>query len=246
MNKKNSGNLKFCFLQTARAGSKSVEHKNILKVGAIPLYEHNIRMALGFKDSLGVYITTDCDYIKSNAPSGAKIIDRPRELCQDDSSHQETMQHGLLHIEKELGHKLDAVFILLGNSVPKSKKDMENALEILRKDEKIDSVICLSKFNMFNPYRCFRLEGNRVKPFIKKGLVGAQDISDKNAMGDFYYYNGGFQLCRRSSILGDGSLVYPWLGENVHSMVQDFTMEVDATWQLDILKLYEKPEKKVK
>lgn len=239
MNEKKNNSLKFCFLQTARSGSKSVKHKNILEVGGIPLYEHNVRMALDFEGSLGTYITTDCSYIKSNAPSGVKVINRPVELCQDNSSHQEAMRHGLLEIEKDLNCRLDAVFILLGNSVPKNKEDMEKALNIIQKDNKVDSVICLSKFNMFNPFRCFKVEEGKIESVVKKDFVGRKNTNDKNSMGDFYFCNGGFQLCRRSSIFGAGSFVYPWLGENVKPIVQDFTMEVDAAWQLDILRLHE-------
>ena len=83
-------------LQTARAGSKSVPNKNITDVGGHPLFYHNIVSCLGAKSIEKVFISTNCEFIKNyELPNGIEIIHRPDHLCGDDSSHKETMKHGI-------------------------------------------------------------------------------------------------------------------------------------------------------
>lgn len=236
-------------LQTARAGSKSVIDKNITKVNHLPLFYHNIQECLKTDLVEKIFISTDCDFIKKYIfPDKVKIIDRPAYLCEDHSSHKETMKHGVEIIEKTLGKKIDYILILLGNSCGVSSEDIENSIDILKEYPQYDSVESVSKFNMFNPFRALKIVDNKIETFMKEEEITTKKqnafASDKNSAGDVYFFNGSFWLTKRENIFSEtGKMPYPWLGENIYPYVQDTWMEVDDKWQLEFLKNKTEKEK---
>ena len=70
----------------ARGGSKGVIGKNIRKINGVPLLAYPIIQAQKSKHISEIYVSTDDDDIKKVAIQyGASIINRPKELCQDNS-----------------------------------------------------------------------------------------------------------------------------------------------------------------
>tara|TARA_R110001592_G_scaffold358474_1_gene663480 strand:+ start:2773 stop:3474 length:702 start_codon:yes stop_codon:yes gene_type:complete len=224
-------------LQTARSGSKSVKNKNISIVAGKPLFMHNLEAALNCELVNNVFVSTDCDFIIKNSPDQVGIIKRPTHLCKDDSSHQEAMQHGLLEIENILNKQVDFFILLLGNSIIKDHKKIDEAIRILKENKEYDSVVTVSKFNMFNPFRAFNIIDGQLNNFIKN-YSSAENINsnDKNVFGDFYYLNGEFQVMRRKSILSEGHPPFKWMGDKIYPMVLENNMEIDALWQLEYLR----------
>lgn len=220
-------------IQTARAGSKSVPNKNISIVKDKPLFLHPIEKIKNSKLIEKVFITTDCSFIASNAGSDVEIIKRPSYLCKDDSSHHDTMIHAINYIENKYNKKIDIIVFLLGNSLGSNSEKIDTAIEILMKDKKLDSVQSVSKFNMFNPYRAFKITDKKLQNFIDV----PDNSSDKNSAGDIYYNNGSFFVCRRDIVLTkNGMNPFPWLGHNIFPFVEMTKMEVDDQWQLEFIK----------
>lgn len=229
-------------LQTARAGSKSVPDKNILEVNGAPLFYHNIVECE--KSSLveKIFISTDCEFIKKFPMSNkVQIINRPKSLCKDLSSHKETMKHAILEIEKSVKKEVDLVLVLLGNSCGLREADITKAYQIMLENPSIDSVESVSKFNMFNPFRALTISDGYLETFLPEeeiDLYKKNDlINDKNSAGNIYFFNGSFWLTRRKNIFSSkGKMPYQWLGEKIYPYVQDVIMEVDDWWQLQFLK----------
>jgi CMP-N-acetylneuraminic acid synthetase len=139
-------------LQTARAGSKSVPNKNIMEIKGKPLYLHNVLYALDSNLIKDVFISTDYDVIHQNAEKyGYKSIKRPENLCQDNSSHQETMVHGLEHIEQLTGERCDYLVVLFGNTLGARTIDLDNAIGMITSNKDLDSIQSVSEYTMFNP-----------------------------------------------------------------------------------------------
>jgi CMP-N,N'-diacetyllegionaminic acid synthase len=78
----------------ARGGSKSIPKKNIIDLCGHPLIAYPI--VHGKRAGLDVYVSTDDGEIADVARGyGAKIIDRPSELAQDNSGDLEVFRHAV-------------------------------------------------------------------------------------------------------------------------------------------------------
>tara|TARA_R110001583_G_scaffold36260_13_gene119519 strand:+ start:1548 stop:2186 length:639 start_codon:yes stop_codon:yes gene_type:complete len=70
-------------LITARGGSKCIPKKNIIDVNGYPLIKYSIDASVASK-ALETWVSTDDEEIKHTSLScGARVIDRPEELCGD-------------------------------------------------------------------------------------------------------------------------------------------------------------------
>lgn len=229
--------MKIVALQTARAGSKSVPNKNITLINGLPLYEHNVQCALKSKYIEKTFISTDCKFILNNKIDNIELIKRPADLSTDSASHHDVMRHGLRFIEENNNTKIKYLVLLLGNSIIKDYKKIDEGIEILNKYPEYDSVVTVSEFNMFNPYRAFNIKNNSLQNFMNNFENYANDRSnDKNAFGNFYYLNGEFQIMRREAVLSDGAPPFKWMGNKIYPMILENNMEVDSEWQLKFLR----------
>lgn len=233
--------MNFYALQTARSGSKSVPNKNIMSIKGKPLYLHNVQYALESDLIEDVYVSTDYECIHDDAEKyGYKTIHRPIELCQDDSSHRETMLHGLRKIEENTGKRCDYLVVLFGNTLGARTIDLDNAINMIKNNQSLDSIQSVSEYTMFNPFRAFKLHNGLLKTivdqdFIANNLKGKLP-NDRNSAGKCYFMNGSFWIIKRESIMeNDGLLPFPFLGNNIGAYIQETMMELDAPWQIKFL-----------
>jgi CMP-N-acetylneuraminic acid synthetase len=229
-------------LQTARRCSKSVPKKNIMSVKGAPLFMHNCWHAQETQDIQYVYISTDDPFIKNYVKEcpfndTIRIIDRPKELCKDTSSHQDTILHGLEYIENDMGKKVDILVILLGNCKGAYTEDLDRGIKYLKRHKDVDSIMSVSKFNMFNPMRSFKIENNNLVNMVDlKMFDNISRKNEKNSMGDVYFFNGSFWICSRQALFNKSTSVFPWLGNKIVPLIQEEgLMEVDALWQTKML-----------
>jgi len=96
INKSLSSEKKIPCLILARGGSKGLPGKNIKELLGKPLLGWVIESAK-MTDHIGeIYVSTDCDSIKKVALNyGAKVIDRPHFLAEDNSLDIDAFQHAL-------------------------------------------------------------------------------------------------------------------------------------------------------
>ncbi len=223
-------------LQTARAGSKSVLNKNIKTVQGKPLYLHNILYASNCEVIKKVYCSTDCPTIKEGSMQhDFEIIDRPERLRGDNASHRETLEHGLLEIEKRNNETVDVLVVLLGNSLSAFTEDLNKAITLLNDDT--DGIMSVSEFNMFNCFRAYKKSGEYLETFVSPEFIKEnavkKNFNDKNSSGDTYFFNGSFWVCKREYIIDKRGLEpFNWLGDRIKPFIQDVHMEIDAKWQL--------------
>lgn len=86
----------------ARGGSKRIKDKNIVILGRSPLIEWTLHAATYSELITDIYVSTDDNFIKMAAESmGAVVIDRPAELCADDSPSEDAIIHVLENIDYE-------------------------------------------------------------------------------------------------------------------------------------------------
>lgn len=77
-----------CYLIPARGGSKRIPNKNVQEIDGVPLIEWACTEVANVK----VYCSTDSPDIADKAV-GATILDRPKELAQDDTSSWDVLDY---------------------------------------------------------------------------------------------------------------------------------------------------------
>ena len=242
--------MKIYALQTIRKGSKSIVNKNWTMFKETPLWTYNLNLAIHSKYINKLYISTDDQKIKKYVQqkniwkNSVKLINRPAQLSTDNASHYTTILHGLFSIEKDIKDTVDILVILLGNNRGSYTTALNEGIKALIDNSSLDSVMSVGCYNMFNPYRSFKLNKKGCietiipKRFFPNTIDTKKSSNDKNAYGDIYFFNGSFFISRRKSIItgGVGTVPFPWLGKNIYPIIQDSEiMELDASWQIPLI-----------
>ena len=183
-----------------------------------------------------VATSTDDDEIKRIIQQHSRedfvVIDRPHELGRDDASHLEVIRHGVLQAEKHYNMKYDVVVLLLGNVVGIDSAALDEGISMLQDNH---SVVSVSEFNMFNPYRAHSINSQgHLETIIPQDQISSNmQTNDKKSAGDVYFCNGNFWIMQRDVIFNENNLSpFKWLGHKIVPYVQHEFMELDAPWQI--------------
>ncbi len=123
----------------ARAGSKGIPNKNLLKIQEIPIVVKSILIAKEIHEIDKIYVSTDSEEIsRLSEINQVEVIKRPDKLATDTSPEWLSWQHAIEYSRKKHGD-FD-VFISLPPTAPLRKiDDVETCLKAFTKD--IDIVI---------------------------------------------------------------------------------------------------------
>ena len=138
--------MNICSIITARGGSKGVPKKNIKLINGKPVIAYSIEESIKSKLIKETYVTTeDKEIVDISEEYGAKIIDRPEELAQDNSTSVDVVLHSLDYLENN--NKLPDFFVLLQPTSPlRTKEDIENAINLFIENE-CDALISVSQLD---------------------------------------------------------------------------------------------------
>jgi len=117
---------KIVALVPLRGGSKGIPGKNIKNLAGKPLAYWALKAAAGSKYVDEVWVSTEDTKIKKVVSAlglGIKVLNRPKELAEDDSSTESVM----LHFAKEV--PFDILVTLQATSPLTTGKDIDRALE---------------------------------------------------------------------------------------------------------------------
>ncbi|NDG52907.1 MAG: acylneuraminate cytidylyltransferase family protein [Flavobacteriia bacterium] len=118
--------MKVVSLILARGGSKGIPGKNITKIKDRPLIDYAIKSSL-FSRSHETWVSTDCEEIKKTAlNSGAQVIDRPKEISQDNSQNEEALLHFAKH------NNFDILISIQPTSPLILPQDIDNGISIVK------------------------------------------------------------------------------------------------------------------
>ena len=228
--------VKIICISTARKNSDSVKNKNTILIKKKPLYRHNIDSALKVALINDIAITTDIK-IPENLKRKVYVIKRTKKLSLRSASHKKTIIDCLFKVEKKTFCKYDIVVLVLGNSLGANSNDLKKSINIILKNNRIDSVISVIKLNMFNPQRAFVVKNNLLNNFLPKFFFNStKNKNDKNTFGNFYFFNGSFMIFRRNCLFKTGTSPFDWIGNKIFPYEQKKTyMEVDDHWQKILL-----------
>ena len=85
----------------ARGGSKGVLRKNVKPLQGKPLIVWTIEQALATPGLVPYVSTEDAEIAEISRGAGARIIERPEELAQDDTASEPVIEHAVDVIARE-------------------------------------------------------------------------------------------------------------------------------------------------
>ncbi len=206
---------KFNVLILARGGSKSIHRKNLIKLNGKPIIYYPISSAQESKYISDVYVSTDDDEIKEVSLSfGAKVIDRPEELAQDDSLDIDSMRH---YVEC-LDYWDD--FVHLRATSPLVKTEVLNgAIEYFLENDDCTSLRSAHEMD-FPPEKMFKKDG--------KYWSGMFDLKDtelpRQSFEKTYKPNGHVDIVRPKYFMYRNSLH----GDKILSYITEHTHDIDT------------------
>ena len=138
--------MKILVIIPARKGSKRLKHKNILKLGNIPLVERTIKFAKKIKKNTDIIVSTD-DKVVQKISKKNKVLApflRPRSLSNDKSKTSDVCIHAVKWYEKEYS-QIDYILLLQPTSPFRELKNIYKAIYLIKK-YKFESIISVSKY----------------------------------------------------------------------------------------------------
>jgi CMP-N-acetylneuraminic acid synthetase len=205
---------------TARAGSKSIENKNVMLLDGKPLVYYPIRAARDAARISKTYISTDSpEVMQVGRENGCEIIVRPEELCGDHVNHGEVIKHAVEYAdarEKDLRN----VILLLGNTVMLDGELLDRALEMLEQRSDLDSVMSVWEAADDHPLRSLEIVDGLLRPY---GDPNRQASTERQSYPKAYYYDQ-----RR-----DGPSPWWWMGKRSAPIVRNWVTGRDIHTLLD-------------
>jgi len=230
-----------CALMLGRDGSRGFPGKNTFPVLGRPLMAYPILAAKGTPQVARVYVSTDSPNIKKVAADyGARVIDRPAELCTPQALGEDAFAHGYRVIRDELkaeGKELELVVLLFCNAATVTSALIEEGVAALRKDPKADSAVSVSRYNMWSPLRARKeTKDGYLQPFVPFETFGDPKTlnCDRYSQGDVWYADMGLSVVRPRSLdnVREGLLPQKWMGQNIVPLKNWGGCDVDYEWQM--------------
>ncbi len=143
-----------------RGGSKTIPNKNLAVVAGKPLLWWTLEAAAGSDVIDLIVVSSDSDEILDSARECAdsfgnetsrafiKILKRPPELAQDDSSTEDVIDHAIKSIETEYEYTADTIVLLQPTSPIRTPLQIDGALLKLT-DRNFDSVLSVVESHAF-------------------------------------------------------------------------------------------------
>lgn len=230
-------------LLLGREGSEGFPGKNLYPVLGRPLMEYPLLAALETDSVDEVYVSTDSKKIKDIARENkANIIERPAYLCTNEALGEDAFVHGYNYI-KNLGKDIEFMILLFCNAPCVLPRQIEEGIKILRERKDLDSVVTVSRYNMYSPIRARRIEKDGLLgPFIPfEAYAKNMKINcDRNSQGDVYFADVCLSIVRPHCLedLSYGILPQRWMGQKIYPLKNWGGCDVDFEWQIPLVEYW--------
>ncbi len=217
--------LKTICIIPARGGSKGLPGKNLKTFNKKPLIAWPIIAGKSCSKIDEVIVTTDSQEIAEVAMNyGAKIPSfRPNNLATDNATTEDTLKHALLEYETKMMNKFDICVFLTCTDIFREVEWLYSAIEILEKNETIESVFSASPTH--KNYWQFDNE-NKLSRVLKSMRV----YSSRQEKSAIYREDTGLACASRASLWRKGRRI----GDNVEILVNNnFETSIDIHDEFD-------------
>jgi len=229
----------------ARGGSKGIPRKNIRMLAGKPLISYSIHTALNSKYIDDVVLSSDDPEIIEIAKIfGAKVLERPKNLAEDDIPLDPVIFHAVSSYEKKTGMEYDYIISIQPTSPLLTSETLDRAIEEIIESE-CDTLLSVRdethlywtrKNNEYMPLYKERLNRQYLDPIYKEtGLFISKRsvVTENSRIGDKIYV---FQISFRESVDIDTNIDW-WLIENLLKNIR-IAIRVDADNKLGLGHVY--------
>lgn len=137
-------NKKILAIIPARGGSKRIPRKNLRNLLGKPLIAYTIEAAQKSKYINRVVVSTeDKEIVSVSEKFGAEVINRPKELSEDESQTIDAVLHALDFLKKK-NYQPNICILLQPTSPLREPSDIDNAMNIFL-ENKCDLVVSFRK-----------------------------------------------------------------------------------------------------
>lgn len=230
-----------CALLLGREGSTGFPGKNLYPVLGRPMMAYPLLAANASQYIDRIYVSTDSARIKQvGREHGARIIDRPPELCTPQALGEDAYVHGYRVIRDELaaeGEVIELMVLLFCNAPTITGALIDQGIEALQANPDYDSAVTTSIYNMWSPLRARRLDANGLlQPFVPFETFGdpATLNCDRDSQGDVYFADMGVSIVRPHCLehMETGLLPQKWMGQKIYPIKSWGGCDVDYEWQV--------------
>ena len=190
--------MKVVAIIPARAGSKSIKNKNIIKIKGKPLIWYSINLAKKSKLIDRVIVSTDSKKIKKIATeSGAEVpFLRPKKISGFYSKDIDYLKHSINWLKKD-NYNPDLIILLRPTTPFRELKIVNKAIKLIKKI-KSDSLRSVS-IAKETPFKMWKKNGIFMSP-----LFGTKNILKTNyprqKLQKFFWQNGYIDIIKPSTI----------------------------------------------
>lgn len=223
-----------------RKDSKSIKDKNLIKINDKFIMEYPL---IALKNS-GVidkmYVSSDSDEINKIAKThGCESIFRPKELSTDNAQLLDVINYSFKKIKK-LNKNLKYLAINLCNAPNINSTNIKLAFEKLQKNKELDSVITVSRYEMFSPERARKTNSrDELIPYIPFEFFPNEVNCDRKSHEKTFFADGGLTLVRVEALenFTDNLLPFQWMGKKIGYIEQlPGGGDIDYPWQIEAVK----------
>ena len=232
-----------------RKNSKGFPNKNLKKIDKIPLMAYPIISANKTTLIDHVYLCSDSKEMNNIGKKyGAKIIDRPKKLSTDRALGEDVFKYCYDELKKKFNN-IEIVILLFCNTLCLNSKSLSEGIKILKKNKQIDSVVSVSKYNMWSPLRARKINKyGLLKPFVPFENFGNPKTlnCDRDSQGDVWFADMGFSIVKSHCLenMKNGLLPQKWMGNKIFPFKQEAGFDLDYEWQMPSLKYWKKTYRK--
>jgi len=226
-------------LMLGRKGSSGFPGKNTSSVCGRPMMEWPILAAQKSKYVEKIYVSTDCEEIKAiGRKNQCEIIDRPDFLCTKEALGEDAYVHGYEVIcDLNKGKEIEQVVLLFCNAATISAELIDEGVEALRKNPKLDSAVTVSEYNMWSPLRARReTPSGTLEPFVPFETFGDPKTlnCDRDSQGSVFFADMSVSIVRPYCLdnLEEGLLPQKWMGQEIFPIKNWAGCDVDYEWQV--------------
>jgi len=224
-----------------RGGSTGLPGKNTMNILGRPLMTYPIMAAKNSKYCNKIFLSTDSEEIKQiGKQNNVELIKRPEFLATKEALAEDAYIHGYNEIKKLTNEEPEFIILLFCNGATVLSAQIDEAVEVLRKDEKLDSACTVSSYDMWSPLRAKKIDDNgKLVPFVPLEIFGDNVTCDRGSQGQTWYADCSTFVVRPKCMLKkNGDVPFTWLGRNIHPIKQWGGLDIDYNWQIPIVEFW--------
>ena len=224
-----------------RGGSTGLPGKNTMNILGRPLMTYPIMAAKNSKYCNKIFLSTDSEEIKEiGKQNNVELIKRPEFLATKEALAEDAYIHGYNEIKKLTNEEPEFIILLFCNGATVLSAQIDEAVEVLRKDEKLDSACTVSSYDMWSPLRAKKIDDNgKLVPFVPLEIFGDNVTCDRGSQGQTWYADCSTFVVRPKCMLKkNGDVPFTWLGRNIHPIKQWGGLDIDYNWQIPIVEFW--------